>query len=68
MTLHHVGALLIAALLFITCELSSKCTDQKADRAFQLSMMIVVGVVGHAGAEMRKKSGKPDHDTGSDAK
>ena len=63
MTTHHVAALLIAALMYVACEISGRCSEKVADHAFQLAMAIVIGVVGHAGAASRaKKSGHEQSD------
>lgn len=64
MTPHHVAALLIAALMYIGALATIACIgsfppgagEKVADHAFQLAMAIVIGIVGHAGAEARKKS------------
>lgn len=55
MTIHHVVALFIAALLFLVCEFSGKCSDKMIDHASQIAMAIVVGAFGHAGAAVRAK-------------
>ena len=61
MTSHHVAALLIAALMYVACEISGRCSEKVADHAFQLAMAIVIGVVGHAGAASRAKKPGPEH-------
>lgn len=48
MSTHHVAALLIAALLFLTCEFSGKCSDKMIDHASQLAMTIAVATFAHA--------------------
>jgi hypothetical protein len=58
-TSHHIAALLIAAMMYVACEISGRCSERVADHAFQLAMAIVIGVVGHAGAVMRAR--KPEH-------
>lgn len=58
MTSHHVAALLIAAILYVACEVSGRCSEKVAEHAFQLAMAIVIGVVGHAGAAARRDGGR----------
>jgi hypothetical protein len=48
MTKYHVFALMIAAALFLTCELSGKCSDKMIDHASQLAMTIAVATFAHA--------------------
>ena len=65
MTWRHVSALMIAALLFLVCEFSGKCSDKMVEHASQISMAIVVGVIGNA-MNQAEKGSKPKK--GSDAK
>lgn len=48
MTLHHVAALFIAAALFLTCEMSGRCSEKMIDHASQLSLTIAVATFAHA--------------------
>lgn len=48
MTIHHVAALLIAAALFLVCEVSGKCSEKMIDHASQLAMTIAVATFAHA--------------------
>ncbi len=48
MSIHHVAALVIAAALFLTCEVSGKCSEKMIDHASQLAMTIAVATFAHA--------------------
>lgn len=48
MTKYHVAALLIAAALFLACELGGRCSDKMIDHASQLAMTIAVATFAHA--------------------
>jgi hypothetical protein len=54
MTTHHLGALAIAALIYVACEISGKCSERAADHAYQLAMAIIIGTVGLAGPAMQR--------------
>lgn len=62
MSTHHVASLLIAALLFLTCEFSGKCSDKMIDHASQLAMTIAVATFAHAQGNKStpKKSEHPE--------
>jgi len=47
-TKFHVMALIIAAALFLTCEVSGKCSEKMIDHASQLAMTIAVATFAHA--------------------
>lgn len=68
MTAHHVASLLIAALLFLVCEFSGKCSEKMIDHASQLSMTIAVATFAHAqgnrASQPNKKSEQWEHKDG----
>ena len=66
MTWHHVAALLIAAALFLGCEVSGHCSDKMIDHASQLSMTIAVATFAHAqGNRMSAAAKNPEDRDGS---
>jgi hypothetical protein len=69
-TTHHVASLLIAALLFLVCEFSGKCSEKMIDHASQLSMTIAVATFAHAqgnrqGPASKKSEPHEDRSDGS---
>ena len=59
-SIHHVAALVIAAALFLTCEVSGRCSEKMIDHASQLAMTIAVATFAHAQGN-RSAPKKPDH-------
>lgn len=53
MTVYHLGALLIAAVLVLACGMSNTCNHESMNQVIQLATVIVGGTFGHAGAQHR---------------
>jgi hypothetical protein len=68
MTTHHVGSLLIAAMLFLACEFSGKCSDKMIDHASQLSMTIAVATFAHAQGNRTSAAPKNPEDRNGSAR
>lgn len=67
MTWHHVAALLLAATLFIVCEVSGRCSEKVIDHASQLAQIIAVATFAHAqGARntTQRRQEQPDMQAG----
>jgi putative effector of murein hydrolase len=65
-TKFHVMALVIAAALFLTCEISGKCSEKMIDHASQLAMTIAVATFAHA--QGNRQAIQKQEDRGGDSK
>lgn len=68
MTKYHVAALLIAAALFLACELGGKCSDKMIDHASQLAMTIAVATFAHAQGNRTAPKQSDNHEERSDGR